>query len=144
MSTNTIVDALAKQIGELSCDDRFVIEDKDAYTKCLPEGVDAEMAEKVNAYNVNFVAASGIATGQAAAKVFDVEAEVDCVSSAFPVVGGSLVEHVVERNAVIAGEEKPYYLVSTFQMETAGQNDVLRYAFQTVAELAPDEDIEAD
>jgi hypothetical protein len=133
MSNIKLVDTLAAKIAEgLKVENNHIEAPVDIYEANLPENVSPEQAAAVNEYNVNFQAATGIATGL----VMQANPEVKSISSAFATSGGVLtMEHTVDREVVIAGETKPNYLVSAASYSVSGDNDVLAHAVTTVAAL---------
>lgn len=107
-----------------------------AYYKGLPKGVKREVADQVNAYNVNFLAAQGLAAGQIGAEQFaDSSYKEDdfTISSQVP---NMEFNSRVQREVTIGDDTYTNYLVSSATIHGAhGEDDILASVARQVGEI---------
>ncbi len=102
--------------------------EKNLYESHLPETLTMEVVEKVNGYDVAFVAATGLAVGEMAIEHMAKEKSVEQISAEFPMGKKNGVAHVVTRERVftnITDAKNPVHkfgdLASTLTVQ-AGRN----------------------
>jgi hypothetical protein len=105
-----VVKTLASSLkGDLKYEkDTHTIKSEDnVYAKHLPEELTMEIVEKVNGYDVAFVAASGMAVGEMAIEQMAKEKSVDQISAEFPMGKKNSVAHVVTRERTFTNITDP-------------------------------------
>lgn len=108
-----------------------------AYYDGLPKGIKPEVADKVNGYNVEFLAAQGMAAGQMGVQQF---ADPNYGESDFTVttsIPNMEFNSRVEREVTIGEEKYTNYLTSSVAVQSGvGDDDILMQVARQVGDLS--------
>ncbi len=88
-------------------DSHTIKAEENIYAKNLPEGLSMEVVDKVNNYDVQFVAASGLAVGEIAIQHMAKEKTVEQISAEFSMARHNSVNHVVTRERTFTNITDP-------------------------------------
>ncbi len=72
--------------------------DKDAFKECIPESLTEQLIREVNDYQTNYVAAAGLAFGEAAIRTLKSDSKLDRVNGEFSMHGRNKAEFVLDRS----------------------------------------------
>ena len=111
-------------------DSEFITSDVAFYNEVLPEGIEPEIADKVNAFNLTFMAGTAKATAE-----LGVEGENNELSSSFT-NGHQQFEHLYQKEVEIAGEKKQHYLTSSILYDLGDVDSAIGKVHADLAKLA--------
>lgn len=88
-------------------DSHTIKSENSVYSENLPDGITMDTVEKVNHYDVTFVAATGMAVGEMAIHQMAKEKTVEQISAEFPMSKHNNVTHVVTRERTFTNIADP-------------------------------------
>lgn len=105
-----VVTTLATNVKEdlqYNKDTHTINSEHDLYSKHLPEDLSMEVVEKVNGYDIAFVAATGMAVGEMAIEKMAKEKNVEQISAEFNMGKKNSISHVVTRERTFTNITNP-------------------------------------
>ncbi len=134
----------ARIIDQVKLENGVVVSGSDVYYGVAEaEGVTREALDQVNEFNVDFIAATGIATGEIGSEAMRSDSKVTEITTSFGTATGS-VDHTLHRSYKVGDEEKAGYLVSSVETVSRGDDDVIGLVISQVAGLDYDAEAEAE